>query len=72
LGTTLRAHGRLSAAGAILERCVREDWRPGFCAQLCAPGQLPTESRIRSLRSILSLWQRFGVLLWQAFEHGGA
>ena len=54
------------------ERFVLEIARPRFFTMLTAPDQLPTDSRTRAPSSKLIPWQRFGALLWQAFEHGGA
>ena len=71
LAATLRHMSDFVLQGAILERCVRNEWRPGFRPQLCPPGQLPTGSRITSMRSNLRLWQRFHALLRVAVECRG-
>ena len=71
LAATLRHMSDFVLQGAILERCVRNEWRPGFRPQLCPPGQLPTGSRITSLRSIPCLCQRLRRLLWAAVECRG-
>ncbi len=49
--------------GAILERCEGKDSHPDLRAQLPAPDQLATGSRITPLRSVLCPWQRFDTLL---------
>ena len=53
------------------ERCVLEVARPRFFTMLTAPDQLPTDSRTRAPSSKWIPWQRFGALLWQAFQHRG-
>ena len=54
------------------ERFVLEIVRPRFFTMLTGPDQLTTDSRNTPPRTNLIPWQRFGALLWQAFEHGGA
>ena len=57
---------------ATVERCLLRTESCVLRTRLTAPGQLPTDSGIRAPSSIFIPWHRFGTLLWQAFEHGGA
>ena len=54
---------------ATPERCLRDDWRRDLGANVSALDHLPLDSRTTPLCSNLIAWQRFGMLLWQAFEH---
>ena len=71
LAATLRHMGDFVLQGAILVRGLGNERRSDFRSQLCAPGQLPTASRVTSVRSNLCPWKRFHALLEEAFEHRG-
>ena len=57
---------------ATVERCLLLTERCVLRTRLTAPGQLPGLRHQSPPSSIFIPWHRFGTLLWQAFEHGGA